>query len=224
MLNSLVALIFSLAVLASLTEVCGQERLTPVILQAPSVNVQQTFAYGERRGFFKQEGIDMRIVVIKPHLATATLLSGDTQFTAQFQTAFYASLRGAPVKALVIVNSRPGWYIIVKPEIKTGKDLKGKSIAVSGLGTSTHYAAMKVAAHFGLNPQRDMTYLGIGDDQSKLSAFKSGVVQAVQIGAPWHIEAKKIGGRELLFVGDIVELPTGGLGTSDKFHFSRTIR
>ena len=217
MLNALVALIFSLAVLASLTEVCGQERLTPVILQAPSVNVQQTFAYGERRGFFKQEGIDMRIVVIKPHLATATLLSGDTQFTAQFQTAFYAGLRGAPVKALVIVNSRPGWYIIVKPEIKTGKDLKGKSIAVSGLGTSTHYAAMKVAAHFGLNPQRDMTYLGIGDDQSKLSAFKSGVVQAVQIGAPWHIEAKKIGGRELLFVGDIVELPTGGLGTSDKF-------
>ena len=217
MLNSLVALIFSLAVLASLTEVCGQERLTPVILQAPSVNVQQTFAYGERRGFFKQEGIDMRIVVIKPHLATATLLSGDTQFTAQFQTAFYAGLRGAPVKALVIVNSRPGWYIIVKPEIKTGKDLKGKSIAVSGLGTSTHYAAMKVAAHFGLNPQRDMTYLGIGDDQSKLSAFKSGVVQAVQIGAPWHIEAKKLGGRELLFVGDIVELPTGGLGTSDKF-------
>jgi ABC-type nitrate/sulfonate/bicarbonate transport system substrate-binding protein len=76
---------------------------------------------------------------------------------------------------------------------------------------------MKAAAHFGLNPQRDMTYLGIGDDQSKLSALKSGVVQAIQIGAPWHLEAKKLGGRELLFVGDIVELPTSGLGTSDKF-------
>jgi ABC-type nitrate/sulfonate/bicarbonate transport system substrate-binding protein len=47
--------------------------------------------------------------------------------------------------------------------------------------------------------------------------LKSGVVQAIQIGAPWHIEAKKLGGRELLFVGDIVELPTSGLGTSDKF-------
>ena len=194
----------------------AQER-TPVILQVPSVNVQQTFAYGERHGFFKQEGLDLRIVVIKPHLATATLLSGATQFTGQFQTAFYAGLRGAPVKALFVVNSRPGWYLVVRPEIKSGRDLKGKSIAVSGLGTSTHYAAMKVAAHFGLNPQRDLTYLGIGDDQSKLSAFKSGAVQAVQIGAPWHIEAEKLGGREILFVGDIVELPTSGLGTSDKF-------
>ena len=218
MRSLLSVLVFALPLLADLTEGCAQERvMTPVVLQAPSVNVQQTFAYGERRGFFKQEGLDLRIVVIRPHLATATLLSGDTHFTAQFQTAFYAGLRGAPVKALFIVNSRPGWYIVGGPEIKAGKDLKGKSIAVSGLGTSTHYVALKAAAHFGLNPQRDMTYLGIGDDQSKLGALKSGVVQAIQIGAPWHIEAKKLGGRELLFVGDIVELPTSGLGTSDKF-------
>ena len=201
---------------ANPSAVYSQERLTSVILQVPSVNVQQVYAYGEQRGFFKQEGLDMRIVVIKPHLATATLLSGDIQFTAQFQTAFYAGLRGAPVKALFVVNSRPGWYLVVRPEIKTGKDLKGKAIAVSGLGTSTQYVAMKAAAHFGLNPQRDVTYLGVGDDQAKLTAFKTGVVQAIQIGAPWHVETKKFGGREILFVGDIVELPTSGLGTSDK--------
>jgi len=52
----------------------SQERVTSVILQVPSVNVQQVYAYGEQRGFFKQEELDMRIVVIKPHLATATLL------------------------------------------------------------------------------------------------------------------------------------------------------
>jgi NitT/TauT family transport system substrate-binding protein len=158
------------------TSARAQERAPSVILQVPSINVQQIYAYGEQRGFFKQEGLDIRIVVIKPHLATATLLSGDTQFTAQFQTAFYAGLRGAPVKALFVVHSGPGWYIVVRPEIKTGKDLKGKSIAVSGLGTSTQYVAMKAAAYFGLNPQRDLTYLGVGEDQAKLSAFKSGVV------------------------------------------------
>jgi NitT/TauT family transport system substrate-binding protein len=206
----------ALAFLANASAGHSQERLTSVILQVPSVNVQQVYAYGEQRGFFKQEGLDMRIVVIKPHLATATLLSRDTQFTAQFQTAFYAGLRGAPVKALFVVNSRPGWYLVVRPEIKTGKDLKGKTIAVSGLGTSTQYVAMKAAAHFGLNPQRDVTYLGVGDDQAKLTAFKTGVVQAIQIAAPWNVEARKFGGREILFVGDIVELPTSGLGTSDK--------
>src|ERR1051325_2283217 len=162
----------------------GEERPSQALLQVPSVNVQEIFAYGQERGFFSEEGVLLRIVVIKPHLATATLLSGEVQFTAQFQTAFYAALRGAPVKALFIVHGRPGWYLVVRPEIKNGRDLKGKAIAVSGLGTSTQYVAMKAVASFGLNPQRDVTYLGVGEDQAKLSAFKTGVVQAMQIGAP----------------------------------------
>lgn len=211
--NRLLPLSFLLLLCAATLD--AQER-TPVILQVPSINVQQTYAYGEQRGFFKEQGVDMRTIVIKPHLATATLLSGEVHFTAQFQTAFYAGLRGAPLKALFIVNGRPGWYLVVRSEIKSGKDLKGKAIAVSGSGTSTQYVAMKAVAHLGLNPQRDVTYLGVGEDQAKLSAFKSGVVHAIQIGAPWHIEAKKFGGREILFAGDIVELPTSGLGTSDK--------
>ena len=210
-----VALVAAL-ILAAVSEALAQQNF-PVILQVPSINVQQTYAYGQHLGLFKKEGLDVRLVVIKPHLATATLMSGDTQFTAQFQTAFYAGLRSAPVKALFVVNARPGWYLVVRPEIQNGKDLKGKAIAVSGLGTSTQYAAMRAVAHFGLNPLRDVTYLGVGDDQAKLSAFKTGVVHAVQIGAPWQVEAKKLGGREILFLGDIVELPTSGLGTSDKF-------
>jgi len=64
-----------LVLVANTSMLHSQERVTSVILQVPSVNVQQVYAYGEQRGFFKQEELDMRIVVIKPHLATATLLS-----------------------------------------------------------------------------------------------------------------------------------------------------
>src|SRR4051794_16674513 len=74
----------------------SQDRPASVLLQVPSINVQQIFAYGHERGFFNEQGVSLRIVVIKPHLATATLLSGEVQLTAQFQTAFYAGLRGAP--------------------------------------------------------------------------------------------------------------------------------
>jgi ABC-type nitrate/sulfonate/bicarbonate transport system substrate-binding protein len=79
MRSLLLIFVFALALLADLTDGSAQERVVaPVVLQAPSVNVQQTYAYGERRGFFKQEGLDLRIVVIRPHLATATLLSSAT--------------------------------------------------------------------------------------------------------------------------------------------------
>ena len=72
---------FALALLVDLTNGYAQRRVvTRVVLQAPSVNVQQTYAYGERRGLSKQEGLDLRIVVIRPHLATATLLSGEDPY------------------------------------------------------------------------------------------------------------------------------------------------
>ena len=68
---------FALGLLADFDGSAQERVVTPVVLQAPSVNVQQTHAYGERCGLFKQEGLDLRIVVIRPHLATATLLSGE---------------------------------------------------------------------------------------------------------------------------------------------------
>ena len=47
MRSVLLALVFALALLVDLTNGCAQERVvTPVVLQVPSVNVQQTYAYG----------------------------------------------------------------------------------------------------------------------------------------------------------------------------------
>jgi len=47
MRSVLLALVFALALLVDLTNGCAQERVvTPVVLQAPSVNVQQPYAYG----------------------------------------------------------------------------------------------------------------------------------------------------------------------------------
>ena len=43
----------ALVLLATASALHSQERTTSVILEVPSVNVQQIFAYGEQRGFFK---------------------------------------------------------------------------------------------------------------------------------------------------------------------------
>ncbi|HET9549402.1 MAG TPA: hypothetical protein VFQ03_04460 [Candidatus Binatia bacterium] len=56
-------LVFALALLVDLTNGCTQERVvTPVVLQAPSVNVQQTYAYGmvESLAFRRSKGSSCR--------------------------------------------------------------------------------------------------------------------------------------------------------------------
>ena len=132
----------------------------PAVLQVPSIDTGTTLLllYGKRWDLFKQEGLDLRIVVGRPNVATATLISGDAQFSAQFQSCYYSGIRDVPVKSFMVINSRAPFHFVARPEIKSFQDLKGKSIGVASLATATHYAAKRAISHFGLNSERDVTY------------------------------------------------------------------
>jgi len=121
----------------------GAEQLRPAVLQVPSIDTGTTLLllYGKRWDLFKQEGLDLRIVVARPNVATATLISGDAQFSAQFQSCYYSAIRGVPVKSFMVINSRAPFHFVARPEIKNVQDLKGKSVGVASLATATHYAA-----------------------------------------------------------------------------------
>jgi len=196
----------------------GAEPNRPAVLQVPSIDTGTTLLllYGKRWDLFKQEGLDLRIVVARPNVATATLISGDAQFSAQFQSCYYSGIRGVPVKSFMVINSRAPFHFVARPEIKSFQDLKGKSIGVASLATATHYAAKRAISHFGLNSDRDVTYLALGALQTRLTALENNAIQASILSAPWHLLAKQFGGRELLFVGDVLEMPSGGLCSTEK--------
>jgi ABC-type nitrate/sulfonate/bicarbonate transport system substrate-binding protein len=204
--------------ISDLQRVYGAEQLRPAVLQVPSIDTGTTLLllYGKRWDLFKQEGLDLRIVVARPNVATATLISGDAQFSAQFQSCYYSAIRGVPVKSFMVINSRAPFHFVARPEIKNVQDLKGKSVGVASLATATHYAAKRAISHFGLNSDRDVTYLALGALQTRLNALENNVIQASILSAPWHLLAKGFGGRELLFLGDVLEMPSGGLCSTDK--------
>lgn len=212
------AFLLALTVAVKVSSVGSAESIRPVFLQVPSIDTGTSLLllYGKRWDLFKQEGLDLRIVVARPNVATATLISGDAQFSAQFQSCYYSGIRGVPVRSFMVINSRAPFHFVARPELKNVQDLKGKSIGVASLGTATHYAAKKAISHFGLNPDRDVTYLALGALQTRLNALESNVIQASILSAPWHLLARQFGGRELLFVGDILEMPSGGLCSTEK--------
>src|SRR4029453_16849022 len=87
---------------------------------------------------------------------------------------------------------------------------------VASLATATHYAAKRAISHFGLNADRDVTYLHLAALQTRLNALENNAIQASILSAPWHLLAKNFGGKELLFVGDVLEMPSGGLCSTEK--------
>jgi len=77
--------------------------------------------------------------------------------------------------------------------------------------------AHRVVKELGLDPKRDVSIVPAGRFEPELfAALDSGVVDAAILGVPLNIVAMQKGYRELLFVGDMVQFPQNGFGSSDK--------
>ena len=101
--------------------------------------------------------------------------------------------------------------------IKDVKQLKGKKIAGSSPGGSATLLANQALKQIGLEPGKDVSVLQMsGNAASRYAVLESGVVDASLLSVPENIIAHEKGYNELLFLGDIVEFPQNGFGTSDK--------
>jgi ABC-type nitrate/sulfonate/bicarbonate transport system substrate-binding protein len=97
--------------------------------------------------------------------------------------------------------------------VRGAQDLRGKRIAVTGLGSTTYYAARKVVERLGLDPDKDVQIVSVGDIWP---ALMGGSVEAGLIRPPITNVAEKMGMVRLAYVGDAIQLPMSGLVTSEK--------
>src|SRR5512144_3051471 len=86
-----------------------------------------------RKGFYKDEGIDVDKVQMQPALGVKALISGDVDYLLAWGSALRAVVSGVPIKAVLGFAGRPLHVLIACPAIKTSKDLKGKTIGVDSV-------------------------------------------------------------------------------------------
>lgn len=111
----------------------------------------------DSKGFFKQQGLNVKITVIQssPEMSAA-LSTGQVQFTVQGVSAgnFNAAARGIEQRVISSQNNVGSsyWPLVSRKaafdngSVKKAADLKGKKVAVNATGSSTEYflnAALK---------------------------------------------------------------------------------
>ena len=74
-----------------------------------------------------------------------------------------ANLAGADLVMLAGPNHKPGQKIMVKPEIKTPENLKGKKIGITRFGTSDDFLLRYMLGQWKIQPDRDVALLQMGD-------------------------------------------------------------
>jgi ABC-type nitrate/sulfonate/bicarbonate transport system substrate-binding protein len=64
---------------------------------------------------------------------------------------------------------------------------------------------------FGMNPEKDVTFLQIGGSSSRYAALESGSIDAAMLVPPFNNFAVKHGFHQLVSFNDIMKMPLGGL-------------
>ena len=208
-------LIFLLSLLGAAE---AQTTLKKVRLALPTKTVSfLAFYVAHRKGFYRDEGIELEPIIMQPSLASTAVLTGDLDYNGAVTGVIGAAISGRPMKAVLFTVARPLQYLMSKNDIKDARELKGKRIAGSSPGGTVTFLTKLVLKNVGLDSERDVFLNPMGGTgASRLAALESGVVDAVILESPDNFVAQRKGFRELIFFGDQVEFPQNGFGTSEK--------
>ena len=175
-----------------------------------------TVGVAQTKDFFKQEGIDTEIIRMNPNVATMALVSGDVDYSTLIGSVIGANLKGAKLKMILCSQDRTPLALVGKPEFKSVKDLKGRTIGVGSYGSTPDIVARMVVKHFGIDPQTEIKVLALGTDAARLAGLKEGVVDVIIVAPPVDFEGQKMGFNIVSRAGEIFRFPYNGLGTSVK--------
>jgi NitT/TauT family transport system substrate-binding protein len=170
----------------------------------------------QKKGFFKEEGLEAEVIRMNANVAIAALASGDVDYTMVFGSVVRAALRGLPMKVVASFIDGSTHALIARADIKSAKDLKGKIIGVQAYGATDHLAGSMMLRHFGLDADKDVKTVALGSASARLAALKEGVIDAAVISPPADAEAKKLGFAVLNRAYEVFNFPFVGLGTQAK--------
>jgi NitT/TauT family transport system substrate-binding protein len=158
---------------------------TASICQAPQYVVEALF---EAEGFTDVQFVGEAVAPYR------TLASGDAQMAMSFLGPFLLHLdEGAPL--LILSGGHVGCLELVAHEpIRSVRDLKGRSVAVYGMGNATHVFLAMIMAYVGLDPRKDVTIVA-HPPREAMRLFEEQQVDAYIAGPPitQELRAKQIG-------------------------------
>jgi ABC-type nitrate/sulfonate/bicarbonate transport system substrate-binding protein len=175
------------------------------------------FRSGQQEGFYKQEGIELLPIVAGMLPGIQALIAGAMDFSQIGGQGAAAILRGAPLRIVMIFDTRPANWLVGCKNIRTLQDLKGKKqVGVSSFGAALDQMTREILPRHGIDPQRDVALRSITRSSDRLPALLSGSVDAAVLSATDTLTAKKQGCRELIFYGNELEFISGGVVVNTK--------
>ena len=180
-------LLFALVFLAGdVTPSNGQGALQKITLSYSSSGMPTVdWLIAKERQFFREEGLEPVLVQMSANLAVTAGTTGDLHGLGSIGSAIRAIHRGVPLRVLSVSLRRPIFWLVVRPEFRAVKELKGKLLGTATIGGSQHTAARRLLSLGGLDPDKDITTIAGGDEARHLQSLVNNTIQVSAVSPPW---------------------------------------
>ncbi|CAD6519206.1 hypothetical protein LMG27952_01116 [Paraburkholderia hiiakae] len=171
----------------------------------------------EQLGYFRDEGLNVELLSQPAGVdAENELLAGAVQAVVGFYDhTIDLQTKGKDVKAIVVFGQVPGEVEMVSSKaagtVKSMADVKGKTLGVTGLGSSTSFLTQYLASQHGIASSA-YTMLPVGADASFIAAIKQGRIDAGMTTEPTVSALQKAGDAKVLVDMRTVEGTRAALG------------
>ena len=176
-----------------------------------------SFLAAKMNGYYTAKGLDVELIAMRAPTANLAVLSGSVDFSAVPLAGLTTALRGAPLKLLFCQFDKPQHSLYARGEFSNVAGLRGKKLAVSGLGTIDDILLREALVGNGVDPAKELTILAMGAADTRFAALISGAIDGSMLIAPVSFYAKERGFKELVAFKDLgFVLPSGGIVARDE--------
>jgi len=183
----------------------------------PELNAQfAPLALAEKKGFFREDGLQGEVIRINPTVALAALVSGELDYWTVIGNSVAAAIQGVPLRVLACYVPGSPSALIARPEYKSVPELRGKAVGLNTSGGALESTARLIFKHFGLDPDKEIKFLALGTSERRLSAMKQGLTAATMGSPPLDYLGKKMGFVVLARAHELFSYPTSGVVASVK--------
>jgi NitT/TauT family transport system substrate-binding protein len=167
------------------------------------------------KGFFRSEGLDPQLIQMNGNVATVALANGHIDFSLNISPVLNGAMQGLGTKLVAALNSRPLFALVVRPEITSTSELRGKVFAVASFGNTQAILTEKHLQHFGLK-KGDYQLLALGATPARIAALDKNIAQGSLMPLPTNVQLENKGYRLLGNTAEIVVNPIAGLGVHEE--------
>jgi len=161
----------------------------------------------DRSGIWRRNGVDVKAIYLSSGSLMAQPLSSGDIGIAGFDTPamLNLALAGHSLKVVAVPINRIEPMFVVRSQIKTPAELKGKKVTISRFGSGSDIITRVALRYWKLDPDKDVSFFQSGNTPTRVAALIAGHMDAGLVSSTGVAKIVATGCCRVL--ADLSELP-----------------